>query len=108
MNDDVQVVAHDRPGVNTAGKNISQLQNARLDPGFPMLEVLAEVFVRATKPRSTHAAIDAVKRSGLGGVNKLAAGLGLGRSLGVRALRENQIGRSLGSDLSEGWVSAQL
>ena len=49
-----------------------------------------------------------MKRSGLGWVNKLAAGLGHGRSLGVRALLENQIGRNLGSDSSEGWVSAQL
>ena len=47
-------------------------------------------------------------RSGLRGVNKLAAGLGHGRSLGVRALLENQIGRNLGSDLSKGWVSVLL
>ena len=54
-----------------------------------------------------HAAVDAVKRSGLSWINKLAAGLGHRRSLGVRALLENQIGRSFGSDLSEGWVSAR-
>ena len=67
-----------------------------------MLETFAEVFIQAAQPRSAHAAVDAVKRSGLGWVNKLAAGLGHGRSLGVRALLENQIGRNLGSDLSEG------
>ena len=55
-----------------------------------------------------HAAVDAVKRSGLSWINKLAAGLGHRRSLGVRALLENQIGRSFGSDLSEGWVSALM
>ena len=70
-----------------------------------MLETFAEVFIQAAQPRSAHAAVDAVKRSGLGWVNKLAAGLGHGRSLGVRALLENQIGRNLGSDLSEWWVS---
>ena len=43
-----------------------------------------------------------MKRSGLGWVSKLAAGLGHGRSLGVRGLLENQIGRNVGSDLSEG------
>ena len=102
MHDDMQVVAHNRPGVNTAGENLAQLQNACLDPGLSMLETFAEIFVQATQPRSAHAAIDAVKRSGLGGVNNLAAGLGRGRSLGVRALLENQFGRSLGSDLSEG------
>ena len=106
MHDDVQVVAHDRPGVNTAGENLAQLQNACLDPRFSVLETFAEVFVQATQPRSTYAAVDAMKRSGLRGVNKLAAGLGHGRSLGVRALLENQIGRNVGSDLSEGWVSA--
>ena len=106
MHDDVQVVAHDRPRVHAAGKNLAQLQNACLDPRLSMLETFAEVFVQATQPRSAHAAVDAMKRSGLGWVNKLAAGLGHGRSLGVRALLENQIGRNLGSDLSEGWVSA--
>ena len=102
MHDDVQVVAHNRPGVNTAGENLAQLQNACLDPRFSVLETFAEVFIQAAQPRSAHAAVDAVKRSGLGWVNKLAAGLGHGRSLGVRALLENQIGRNLGSDLSEG------
>ena len=46
-----------------------------------------------------------MKRSGLSGIDELAAGLGHGRSLGAQALRENRIGRNLGSDLSEGWVS---
>ena len=108
MHDDVQVVAHDRLRVHAAGKKIPHLQNARLDPKLSMLETFAEIFVQATQPRSAHSAIDAVKRSGLGGVNNLAAGLGRGRSLGVRALLENQFGRSLGSDLSEVWVSTQL
>ena len=102
------MVAHNRPGVNTAGENFAQLQNAGFSPRLSMLETFAKVFVQATQPRSAHAAVDPMKRSGLRGVNKLAAGLGHGRSLGVRALRENQIGRNLGSDLSEGWVSERL
>ena len=102
----MQVVAHNRPVVNTAGENLAQLQNACLDPRLSILETFAEVFIQATQPRSTYAAVDAMKRSGLSWVNKLAAGLGHGRSLGVRTLLENQIGRNLGSDLSEGWVSA--
>ena len=61
-----------------------------------MFEALAEVFIQATQPRSAHAAVEAVKRSGLGWVNKLAAGLGHGRSLGLRALNENQFGRNPG------------
>ena len=73
-----------------------------------MLEALAEVFVQAAEPRSAHAPVHAVKSARLSWVNKLAAGLGHGRSLGLRALRENQIGRNLGSDLSEGWVSRLL
>ena len=105
---DEKVVAHNRPGVNTAGENLAQLQNACLDPRLSMLETFAEVFIQATQPRSTYAAIDAVKRSGLRGVNKLAAGLGHGPSLGARKLRENRIERNLGSDLSKWWVSTQL
>ena len=71
-----------------------------------MLETFADVFIEATQPRSAHAAVDAVKGAGLGGIDKLAAGLGHGHSLGARALFENQIGRNLGSDLSEVWVYA--
>ena len=94
--------------LHTAGENVSQLQNAGFNPRFPLLEAFAEVFIQAAQPRSPHAAVDAMKRSGLVWVNELAAGLGHGRSLGVRALLENQFGRNLGSDLPEGWVSALL
>ena len=52
-----------------------------------MLETFAEVFIKAAQPRPAHATVDAVKRSGLGWIDELAAGLGHGRSLGVRALR---------------------
>ena len=71
-----------------------------------MLEAFAEVFVQAAQPRSTHAAVHAMKSARLSWVDKLAAGLGHGRSLGLRALCENQIVPNLGSDLSEGWVSS--
>ena len=73
-----------------------------------MLEALAEVFVQATQPRSAHTAIHAVKRSGLGWIDKLAARLRHRHSLRVQALLENQIGRSFQPDLSEGWVSTRL
>ena len=66
-----------------------------------MLKAFANIFVEAAQPRPSDAAVDAVKRSGLGWVNELAAGLGHGRSLSAQALFENQIGRNLGSDLSE-------
>ena len=36
--DDVQVVAHDRPRVHPAGKNVSQLQDAGFNPRFTVLE----------------------------------------------------------------------
>ena len=106
VHDDVQVVAHHHPRVHAAGKNISQLQNTGFNPHLSVLEAFAEIFIQAAQPRSAHAAVDAIKRSGMGWVNELAAGLGYGRSLDVRALFENQIGCNLGSDLSEGWVSA--
>ena len=70
-----------------------------------MLEAFAKVFVQATQPRTAHTAVDAMECSGLSGVDELAAGLGHWRSLRARALRENRIGRNLGSDLSEGRVS---
>ena len=73
---DEKVVAHNRPGVNTAGENLAQLQNACLDPRLSMLETFAEVFIQATQPRSTYAAVDAMKRSGLGWVNKFGCGAG--------------------------------
>ncbi len=102
MHDNVQMVAHNRPSVNSTCKNVAERQNARFDPKFSVLEAFAEVFIEAAQPRSAHTAVDAVKSARLGWVNKLAAGRGHGRSLGARALRENRIGRSLGSDLSEG------
>ena len=70
-----------------------------------MLETFAEVFVQATQPRSAHTAVYAVERAGLGGIDELAARLGHRRSVGAWALIENQAGRNLGSDLSDGWVS---
>ena len=106
MHDNVQMIAHHRPSVNSAGKNVAQCQNAGFDPRFSVLEAFAEVFIEAAQPRPAHAAVDAVKCSGLGWIDELAAGLGHGRSVGARALRKNRIGCNLGSDLSEEWVSA--
>ena len=106
VDDDMQVVAHDRPRVHAAGKNVSQLQNTGFNPHLSVLEAFAEIFIQAAQPRSAHAAVDAMKHSGLSGINKLAAGLGHRRSLDVRTLLENQIGCNLGSGLSDAWVSA--
>ena len=78
----------------------------RFDPRFSVLETFAEVFVEAAQPRPAYPVVDTVKRSGLGWIDELAAGLSHGRSVGAQALRENRIGRNLGSDLSERWVSA--
>ena len=86
MNHQVQMVAHNGPGVNAAGENVAQRQNTRLNPRLSMLETLAQVFVEATQPRSAHAAVDAVKGSGLGWIDELAAGLGHGSSVGLRVL----------------------
>ena len=72
-----------------------------------MFEAFVQIIIEATQPRPAHTAVDAVKRSGLSGVNELAAGLSHGRSVSLLALREHRIGRNLGSDLSEGWVCAR-
>ena len=108
MHDNLQMIAHHSPSVNSAGKNVAERQNAGFDPRFSVLEAFAEVFIEAAQPRPAHATVDAVKRSGLGWIDELAAGLGHGRSVGARALLENQIERNLGSDLSERWVSDRL
>ena len=97
-----QMIAHHSPSVNSEGKNVVQRQNMRFDPRFSVLEAFAEVFVEAAQSRPAHAAVDAVERSGLSGIDELAAGLSHGRSLGAQALRENRVGCNLGSDLSEG------
>ena len=73
-----------------------------------MLEAFADVFVEATQPRSADTAVDAMESSGMLWIDKLATRLGHGRSLGLRALRVNQNGRSFGSDLSEGWVYIRI
>jgi len=76
VDDDVQVIAHDRPRMNATGENIAKLQNARFHPGSSVLKTFTCVIVQAAKPRSAHAAIDAVIGAGLGRVNELAARLG--------------------------------
>ena len=76
MNHDVQVIAHDGPRVESAGKDVAQFQDAFFDPRLAVLERLLGVFVFATQPRATHAAIDAVECACLSGIYKLAAGLG--------------------------------
>ena len=102
MYDNVQMIAHHSPSVNAAGKNVTERQNAGFDPGSSVLEAFAEVFVQAAQPGPAHAAVDAVKHSGLGWIDELAAGLGHRRSVGAGALIRNQIARSFRSDLSEG------
>ena len=75
------MIAHDRPGVNTTGENVVQLQNACLDPRLSMLEAFAEVFIQAAQPRTAHAAAHALKCARLGWIDKLTARLGHGRSV---------------------------
>ena len=70
------MLGYHRPRMNTTGENIAKFQNARFYPGSSVLEAFASVIVQAAKPRSAHAAIDAVKGAGLGRVNELAARLG--------------------------------
>ena len=96
MHDDVQVIAHNRPGVHAAGENVSQLQNTSVNPRFSVFKAFVEVFVQAARPRSTHTVVHAMKRSGLGGVDELAARLGHGRSLGARALMKIRLSAVLG------------
>jgi len=88
MDHDVEMIAHDGPGVNAAGKNLAEFQNAGFNPRLSVVEAFAEVFVQAAQPRSAHAAAHAVKCSGLGGIDELVARLGHGRNLDLPALRQ--------------------
>ena len=85
MHDNVQMIAHHSTSVNSAGKNVVQRQNTRFDPRLSVLETFAEVFIEAAQPRPAHAAVEAVKRSGLSGIDELAAGLSHGRSVSLLA-----------------------
>ena len=50
-----------------------------------MFEAFVQIIIEATQPRPAHTAVDTVKRSGLGWVNELAAGLSHGRSVSLLA-----------------------
>ena len=92
MHHDVEMITHDRPGVNAARENLAEFQNAGFNPGSSMFEAFAEIFVQAAMPRSTHTAVDAVKRASLGRVDELAARLGHGRSLDLPVRRFGRLG----------------
>lgn len=61
VNQEVQVIAHDRPGIDSAGKNVAELQDSFFNPRLSVLEAFVRVFVLAARPGSAHAAVDAVK-----------------------------------------------
>ena len=101
MHDKVIVIAHHGVGVNAVGKDATQFKKSAFNTGPAVLKTSSRIGVEATQPRSAHTAVDTMESSGLGWIDELAAGLGHRRSLCQRALRENQIGRSFGSDLSD-------
>ena len=100
MHYDVEMVAHDGPSVNAAGKNLAEFQNAVFNPRSSMFEAFAEVFVQAAQPRSAHAAVHTVKGARLSWIDKLAARLGHGRSLDLPALRQYPAKLRVAPDLS--------
>ena len=87
----MQMVAHYRVGINAAGENCAQFQNALLDPGLAVLETCLRKFIFAAQPGAAHAAIDAVVGAGLRWVYELAAGLGHCAILTVSVAREPQL-----------------
>ena len=106
MHYDVEMIAHDGPGVHAAGKNLAEFQNAGFNPGSSVFEAFAQVFVQAAQPRSAHAAVHTVKGARLCWIDELAAGLGHELSLPMLGLRGDRAGPRVESDFSEGWVSA--
>ena len=100
MQNQEHMIAHDCPSVNTTGENLAEFQNAGFNTRLSVLKAFAEVFVQAAQPRSAHAAVDAVKCSGLCWIDELAARLGHERSLDLPALRQYPAELRVDSDLS--------
>jgi len=96
----MDVVAHDGKCVNSGRKNITQFQNARLQPRFAVFKIFLGVRIESTQPRAAHAAANQVEKPRLGWVDELAARLGHGLSLGMRNASQNTIALKLDSDLS--------
>ena len=77
------VIAHHSIGVDAAGKDFANVQNALFDPGLSVFETPAEVVVKAAQPGAPHAASDAVATGGVRGIDEGSAGLGHGGSFAV-------------------------
>ena len=75
------VIANNRIGIDTAGKNFAYFQNAPLHPSLAMFKAPTEVVIKAAKPSAPHTASDAVKTGGVVWVDKSFAGLGNGAVL---------------------------
>ena len=75
LDDDVQMVAHHRIGVDGDRKALAQPPQALLDPGLAMLEGLARVVILPAQEGAADAALDAVvASSGTGGDQGAAGG----------------------------------
>ncbi len=69
MHDKVRVITHHRIGVNAAGKNVAQLQNAPLHPRLAVLKAFAEIVIKAAKPSAPNTARNAVVAGSVRGVD---------------------------------------
>jgi hypothetical protein len=77
----MQVITHHRPSINVTSEDIAKFQYSRFNPGLAMLETLFHLAILTAKPRTAHAAIDAVVSTGMSGIDELTAGLVMGTSL---------------------------
>ena len=66
-----------------------------------MFKRFAAVLIKSTQPRAPHAAVNQVGKLRLGSIDKLAAWLGHGLSLGMLEYDQHQTALKLDSDLSE-------
>jgi len=48
------VIAHNGVGVNASGKNLTQFQNALLDPRLSVLKEFFQIVIKPAEPRAPH------------------------------------------------------
>jgi len=70
----MQMIAHDRVGVDRNRKAFAYQTDARLHPVLAMLERLSGIGIDTAKKRPSHAALDAMKGAFCTGNHKLSAG----------------------------------
>ena len=72
VQNDMNVIAHDRKCVNPGRENVTQFQNTRRgQPRLAMFKIFVGVRIESTQPRPAHAAANQVEKLRLSGVRSV-------------------------------------